>query len=415
MFARVSSCPGRWFIAALLYACSGLVTAPAAVVTIVNLDGPNEGFNDPTPFTPVGGNNATTLGQARLIAFHAAADLIAKSLGGEQTIRIEATMDPLGGNENTAILGSAGPYSAFRDFIGAPVAKTWYVEALANHLSGFDLDPGHPEIVAQFNTDVDGDVVLGATRWYYGLDGNAGPHVDFASVVLHELVHGLGFLSLVDLTTGAKPLGYDDAFMRHLEHHGAVPSSYPAMTNTQRVAASIAAPDLHWIGEKTVEAAGDHVSMHAPDPAEPGSSVSHFSPSIFPAQLMEPYYTGAKHSLGLATRVLADMGWIVVTPPPGESGLEPPEAVQVDVTGNVVRLRWSAVTGAGGYRAYYGLSPGNYIGSLELGTSGDISLTVPPGTYFGALTAYDAAGESAFSPEQEVVVTPAPVLPEPEV
>ncbi len=402
-----------WLVAGALFALSGLAGAPAATLTVVNLDGPNEGFNDPAPFTPVGGNDATTLGQARLNAFRYSADLIGKLVGGKQIIRIEATMDALGGSQNSAVLGSAGPYSAFRDFSGAPVAATWFVEALANHLSGVDLDPAHPEIVAQFNSDVDKDTVLGTTRWYYGLDGNAGTDVDFASVVLHELVHGLGFLSLVDLATGAKPLGYDDSFMRQLERHGAVPSSYPAMTNAQRVAASVAAPDLHWIGEQTVTAAGAHVEMYAPNPAETGSSVSHFSSDLFPAQLMEPYYTGPKHSLGLAAKALADMGWIVVTPPRGESGLPPPGEVQVDVTGNVVRLRWSAVPGASGYRAYYGALPGSYVGSFEIGIGGDVSVTVPAGTYYGALTSYDAAGESNFSPEQTVVVAPPPANPPP--
>ena len=37
----------------------GLATAPAwgnATITILNADGANEGFNDPTPAAPVGGN-----------------------------------------------------------------------------------------------------------------------------------------------------------------------------------------------------------------------------------------------------------------------------------------------------------------------------------------------------------------------
>ena len=39
----------------------------AAQITIVNTDGPNEGFNDPTAATPVGGNTGTTDGQQRLM------------------------------------------------------------------------------------------------------------------------------------------------------------------------------------------------------------------------------------------------------------------------------------------------------------------------------------------------------------
>ena len=33
----------------------------AAIINIVNMDGPGEGFNDPTPTVPVGGNSGTPL------------------------------------------------------------------------------------------------------------------------------------------------------------------------------------------------------------------------------------------------------------------------------------------------------------------------------------------------------------------
>ena len=42
----------------LLYPISGSATT----ITIINNDGPNEGLNDPTPMTPIDGNDGTTLG-----------------------------------------------------------------------------------------------------------------------------------------------------------------------------------------------------------------------------------------------------------------------------------------------------------------------------------------------------------------
>src|SRR5262249_37091183 len=46
------------------FVLAALASAPArATITIVNMDGPNEGFNDPTPAAPVGGNSGTTVGQ----------------------------------------------------------------------------------------------------------------------------------------------------------------------------------------------------------------------------------------------------------------------------------------------------------------------------------------------------------------
>jgi hypothetical protein len=103
----------------------------------------------------------------------------------------------------SAILGSAGPTAVIRDFPGAPLTNTWYPIALANALAGSDLNGSTPEIQAVFNSDVDNSSVLGSTDWYYGLDGNPGNDIDLLTVFLHELAHGLGFSSLVNLNTGA--------------------------------------------------------------------------------------------------------------------------------------------------------------------------------------------------------------------
>jgi hypothetical protein len=53
-----------------------------------------------------------------------------------------------------------------------------------------------------------------------------------------------------------------------------------------------------------------HVEMFAPNPQQPGSSVSHFSTSLSPNELMEPFYTVPLHDVGLANELLADIGWL---------------------------------------------------------------------------------------------------------
>ena len=286
-------------------------TSQAAVVQIININAPGVGFNDPTPFTPVGGNTATTLGQARLKAFQFGANIIGAQLSSNVVIKIQAKMVPMGGTAFSATLGSAGPTTVFRNFPAAPQPATWYVQALANKLSGVDKDPATNDINAQFNSDVDGTFVLGARTWYYGLDGNppAGD-IEFVTVILHEIIHGLGFLSLVDLATGSKFSASDDAFMKHLEHHGAVPAGYPAMTNAQRIAASTSINMLHWIGPQVVAVnGGKHAVMYAPNPQQPGSSVSHFDETTTPLELMSPFASGVQHNIGMAAQVLEDIGW----------------------------------------------------------------------------------------------------------
>ena len=54
--------------------------------------------------------------------------------------------------------------------------------------------------------------------------------------------------------------------------------------------------------------------MYAPSPAEPGSSVSHYSTSLSPNELMEPSYTSANHNLDRTVALFDDIGWVVVDP-----------------------------------------------------------------------------------------------------
>ena len=65
----------RLFALTTLLVLAAALTVNAATITIVNQDGLNEGFNDPTPAAPVGGNNGATIGQQRLNVFQEAADI----------------------------------------------------------------------------------------------------------------------------------------------------------------------------------------------------------------------------------------------------------------------------------------------------------------------------------------------------
>lgn len=290
----------------------------AATVTIVNDDGAGEGLNDTTPRSPVGGNSGTTLGQQRLIALQAAANLWATNLASSVEIRVQARFDPLTCSSFSATLGVGGALSLSRDFAGAPVAATFYVAALANSLAGVDLNPSSDDIRIQLNSNIDSGCFLGAPNgYYYGLDGNpASGTLDPQPVMRHELAHGLGFSSLVTLSTGAKFLGFDDSYMRNLEDHS-TGLLYPAMSDGQRVTASIDTGDLHWAGINVSAASSfltggrhpsGHVEVYAPNPQEPGSSVSHFSTSLTPDELMEPMLT-ANPQMTLTLQLMRDIGW----------------------------------------------------------------------------------------------------------
>jgi hypothetical protein len=292
----------------------------AATFVVINNNAPGVGFNDPTPAAPVGGNTGMTIGAQRLIAFQFAANIWASRLSSNVPVRVGAQFTPLSCTATSAILGSAGPTEVFRDFSGAPVANTWYAKALANALHGSDVDATTNDINANFSSTIGTPGCLENSGWYYGLDGNSPANrIDFVTVLLHELGHGLNFLTFVDLATGAKLSGFNDTYMLNLENHGASPPDYPSMTNAQRVAASISTGNLHWIGPLVRSASGllsagtvgDHVRMFAPNPAQGGSSVSHWDTVLTPNQLLEPSYTGPLHNPVLEIPLFQDISWIV--------------------------------------------------------------------------------------------------------
>jgi hypothetical protein len=321
----------------VLLALAVLASADAAravTITIFSTDKPGEGFNDPAFRTPVGGNPGLTLGAQRMNLFKKAAELWAERLEGNIPIIVTASFSAQGGSSVGAVLGFARPTTVHNDFIGVPTASTWYVAAVANQLRGKDqndLLPGScpvdlvsthcPEIEANFNSDVDGQVVLGSVDFYYGFDGNAGADIDFLSVLLHEIGHGLGIISLIDPNTGAKFNGLNDAYSNQLDDKF---TKLSIMTNGQRWGAIRDAGNLVWTGANTIAAAaglagvgkrGDGaLKIYAPTTYEPGSSVSHVDTTAFPNELMEPFIsTPAVRSLDLTVALLEDVGWTAAT------------------------------------------------------------------------------------------------------
>lgn len=231
--------------------------ANAAKITIVNMDGPNEGFNDPTRVKRIGGNPGRTLGEQRLIAFQFAADIWGAVLDSNVEIRIQASFDPLSCTATSAVLGSAGTIQIFSDFPGATYANTWYAGALANRLAGYDLSPGAPgttadDIRARFNSALGQTGCLEGSGWYLGLDNDAPANmIDLVTVLLHEFSHGLGFANYVDYTNGTEIRGQTDIYSRQLLDL-TTNKTWNEMSAAQRKASAINARNVVWTGPEAV-------------------------------------------------------------------------------------------------------------------------------------------------------------------
>ena len=248
-----------------------LLVAPAfgqATVTIINGNAPGVGFNDPTPAAPVGGNNGTTLGQQRLIAFQSAATIWGDTLASNVEIKILATFEPLACTASTAVLGSAGTIFIFSDFPSNPpfpgpeFPLTWYHSALAKKRAGFDLNPGQPDIRARFNVSLGAPGCLTGTFWYLGLDNNHSNNIDLVTVLLHEFAHGLGFSQFASVTDGSEIFGQTDVYGRLLLDK-TVSKTWDQMTDAERAASAINTRKVVWVGS--------HVTNAVPGVLAPGT------------------------------------------------------------------------------------------------------------------------------------------------
>jgi hypothetical protein len=163
----------------------------------------------------------------------------------------------------------------FSDFPGAAKAGTWYSFALANKLSVADLDPGVPQISARFNSNLGSANCLTGTFFYLGIDNNHGADVDFVTVLVHEMGHGVGFQTFTSGSTGAY-LGGQPSIWDHYLLGTATGKLWVDMSAAERAASAISVEKLVWTGA--------NVNMTLPSvlsPGTPGLGVS--GPAAGPA------------------------------------------------------------------------------------------------------------------------------------
>jgi hypothetical protein len=238
-------------------------------------------------------------------------DIWAANFRSSVTITVDATWER---SKSENILGSARGGSYFSSFSGAPDPGLWYVSALANALSGRDLDRNNPEIIIQVNSEA---------RWNSRGDGKpTQTEYDLKSVFLHEVGHGLGFSSndSYQLSFGIGTLSMPTPFDAYLQtNDGKRLADLPSPSKELGTALT---SSLVWSGPLGIQANGGvKPKMFTPSTYEPGSSTSHLDESSFSNagldSVMTPRLDSGEVFVGPGPLMLAMMEDLRNKPPAG--------------------------------------------------------------------------------------------------
>ena len=241
----------------------------------------------------------------------AAVDIWAENFQSKVVITIDATWSS---SQSISVLGSARPGGYFAGFSGAPDPSLWYPSALANALAGKDLDFRSAEMIINVNS---------RANWNRRDDGAPTTReYDLKSVFIHEMGHGLGFLS-------------NDSYDSYLGY-GSIEQPTPfdafAQTPDGRRLADLPSPSLElgkalrspllWAGTQGIAANGGvKPVLYTPSAYEDGSSVSHLDEKTFADsevdRVMTPNLDAGEVFTGPGPLLLAMMADMRTKPPVG--------------------------------------------------------------------------------------------------
>jgi hypothetical protein len=215
--------------------------------------------------------NFNTVPSFARVAIQTAVDVWSQNFASTVPVNLNVKW---GSSSSYGVLASASGKNNFSNFAGAPDKTLYYTSALANALAGKDLDPTNPEVEITITSNA---------PWYYGTDGKCPPKsYDLVSVILHEMGHGLGFItgSYYDTFSGYGRIDQPTPFDAYAQlPDGRRLSDLPSPSlETGKAMTS----DLVWSGENAVKTNGGiKPKLFTPTTYEAGSSIAHLDERTF--------------------------------------------------------------------------------------------------------------------------------------
>jgi len=256
-----------------------------------------------------------------LSAFEYAMSIWETHLESSIPVEIEATWQELDAN----VLGSAGPTRIAQI---PPIGEdnTWYSIAQANAMTGNDIKQS-----AGVQFDIVININCEFSDWYFGQDSNPPSGlIDFVTVVLHEIGHGIGFIGSMagDEDVGIAEWGFQtsdgdndpiiyDRFTEDGESVSLINENVYASPSSSLYDALVGEFDgVFFDGiDANIVNFGAPVRLYSPFPWQGGSSYSHLDQDTFGDSenaLMRPALDRqfSIHTPGpVMCGMLSDMGW----------------------------------------------------------------------------------------------------------
>ena len=288
-------------------------------------------------FLPVSASNTLSWTVEAKAALEYAVNIWAMLVKPTQKIVINACWVDMG--PPSGFISMSQPVSAHADFTGAPVTHTLYAAALANELAGTDLNDHDGPDHDGDGVDADAEMVMvfnsnPSVNWYYGLDAQPPSNqYDFVTTVLHEMAHGLGFISTFYVgeemcgALGVGCWGTDPGDLLHgmpaifdkfvVNQSNQLLVDTGVFSNPSAELANALVQTLIFSGANA-KLTTITPTLYTPNPFEPSSSILHLDEDTYdgtPDQLLTPIIdigTAQHHPGPIMLGMLKDIGWPTV-------------------------------------------------------------------------------------------------------
>jgi len=245
---------------------------------------------------------------AAIQAFEYALSLISNELSSTVPINVDVDWDEL----EPGVLGAANTTEFVADFPNS-TERTAYPIALAEKILGAPINSDtRPDVQVFFSSEI---------NWYYDFNNPAvipPTNFDFVSVVLHEMIHGLGFVGFSFVSEDGsigriKRGGIAAIYDVYLETNGGVNILDNFDDPSTELVDVFQSNDVFIRSPAYVEGTVAP-KVYTPTSYEPGSSIRHLDLVTFrnsSNSLMTPVIGRAAvmHDAGIAIDVLNDLGW----------------------------------------------------------------------------------------------------------